>query len=297
MRIRPLLTVKQAFSQIRRNKGMAIASFISITAILLILGIFFILIVNIENISQSVKQNFDTVQINLLDDTDEATREALMKEFASYEGVADVAFQTRDEALQHWKEKWGDNADLLDRLPQNPLPNAIIITLTDVSYSQQVVGRASGAQGIDKINYSQETINKLLDITSVVQLIALVLIVFLLIVSIVVVSNTIKLTVLAREREITIMRYVGATNWFIRGPFLMEGIIIGIISALITMVVITVGYHWLVQAYGVDFILIMSAGFVKETYLIPNLGIIFISLGVSIGACGSIISMRRFLRR
>ena len=128
-----------------------------------------------------------------------------------------------------------------------------------------------------------------------IQTAALVLIFFLLIVSVVVVSNTIKLTVLNREKEIIIMKYVGATNWFTRGPFLLEGMIIGIVSALFSAGLVLSVYGYLVDQFSMDFILIMSTGLVPPAFLMQHLVIIFLALGISIGACGSIISMRRFL--
>ena len=118
---------------------------------------------------------------------------------------------------------------------------------------------------------------------------------FLIIVSLVVVSNTIKLTVFARSREINIMKYVGATNWFIRGPFLAEGIIIGIISAGIAAGISNLIYSKIVDVIGAEVSNILSTPLAPVGFLSWNLLVIFIALGASIGACGSIISMRRFL--
>jgi cell division transport system permease protein len=236
--------------------------------------------------------------VNLLDQTDEADTGALMDEFRNTKGVRSVTFKSKDEALENWKDQWGDNADLLERIKargDNPLPNAIIIEVEQLSDAKTVVQKAESMEGVEKINYAQDTVNKLLKITSFIQMGALILIGFLLIISVVVVSNTVKLTVLAREKEITIMKYVGATNWFIRGPFLLEGIVIGVIAAILSSGLIAGIYHYIVQNFGVDFMLIMSIGFVSEKHLLINLAIIFVALGASIGACGSIISMRRFL--
>jgi cell division transport system permease protein len=287
--------LRQTFSQIGRNMNMTIASLFSITAILLILGIFFILLVNINSISDSVKDNFGKVQINLLDDVAEPRSQEMMDELAPMDGVNAVSFLTRDEAMANFRKKWGDNAYILDRLEVNPLPNAIIVEVSDIEKAENIVSHAEGMAGVYKINYAQDTVDKLIKISNYIQLGALILIAALLAISIVVVSNTIKLTVLAREREITIMKYVGATNWFIRGPFLLEGIIIGLISAALSGVVIALIYHQIVTTFGLDFVLLMSTGFVPERFLIENLIIVYVALGVSIGACGSIISMRRFL--
>mgnify|MGYP000796509713 FL=1 len=118
---------------------------------------------------------------------------------------------------------------------------------------------------------------------------------FLIVVCVVVVSNTIKLTVFARAREIRIMKYVGATNWFIRGPFMAEGIIIGIIAALAAAGLMTLLYSNVVNIIGTQVIAIVSSPLISVGYLAGNMLVIFLALGVSIGAWGSIVSMRKFL--
>ena len=131
--------------------------------------------------------------------------------------------------------------------------------------------------------------------THFVQVAAIVVMLFLIIVSIVVVSNTIKLTVFNRASEISIMKYVGATNWFIRGPFLAEGIIIGIISAGISVGASVLLYKKIVDVIGAQVFSVLSMPMVPVGFLTYNFTWIFLALGISIGACGSIISMRKFL--
>ncbi|MDR2156582.1 MAG: permease-like cell division protein FtsX [Clostridiales Family XIII bacterium] len=297
MNSRFMLAIRQALRQIGRNVTMTFASLFSITAILLILGLFFVLLVNISNLSESVQENFNTVEVNLLDSADRADAEAMMDRFRGMEGVRSVVFRTKDENLERWKTNWGDNADLLDRLSANPVPNSIIVETETLAAADALIPQAEQMEGIDKISYARDTVNKLIKITGFIRMGALILISVLLIISVVVVSNTVKLTVLAREKEITIMKYVGATNWFIRGPFLMEGIVIGVAAALISGALIAGIYHYIVSNFGVNAVLILSVGFVPEEHLLVNLAVIFLALGVSIGACGSIISMRRFLDR
>ena len=137
--------------------------------------------------------------------------------------------------------------------------------------------------------------DKLTKITNFLQIGALVIMAFLVVVSVVVVSNTVKLTVFARAKEIRIMKYVGATNWFIRGPFLAEGIIIGVLAALISTGLIALIYARLIESIGPQILAIVSSPLISASYMTGNMVIIFIALGASIGAWGSIISMRRFL--
>ena len=136
---------------------------------------------------------------------------------------------------------------------------------------------------------------KLTSVTRGLQIGAIVVMAFLIVVCIVVVSNTIKLTVFARSREIRIMKYVGATNWFIRGPFMTEGVIIGVFAALVATVLMGLLYGNVINLIGNQVIAIVSAPLISAGYMIVNMLIIFLVLGASIGAWGSIISMRKFL--
>ncbi|MFQ9894531.1 MAG: FtsX-like permease family protein, partial [Emergencia sp.] len=138
-------------------------------------------------------------------------------------------------------------------------------------------------------------VEKLTSVTNFLQMAAIVIMAFLVVVSVVVVSNTIKLTVFARAKEISIMKYIGATNWFIRGPFLAEGVIIGVFSSLVSAGITFVLYSKAVDLLGTQVMMILSSPLVPAGYLAFNLICIFLAMGVSIGACGSIISMRRFL--
>ena len=288
---------RQTMSQMNRNKMMTTASLFSITAILLVLGIFFLLIVNINAMSEDIKRDFDQIQVNLFDAVTTEQSADMMSKINRMSGVESTYYQTREEALENWKTKWGENADLLDRMPTNPLPNAIIIKMTDIEYASSIVDAVRVMPGVEKINYSQDTVDQLLRLTRLIQIVSFIIIIVLVIISITVVSNTIKLTVMAREREIVIMRYIGATNWFIRGPFLLEGILIGIIAAVISSVAIGFIYYYAIDRLGADLAMFMTTGFVPLWFMIENLSIVFISLGVSIGSCGAIISMRRFLEK
>lgn len=286
---------KQAFKQGFRNRAMSLASMFSITAMLLILGLFFILVVNINMASESAKKQFDTIQVYLMDETTYEQASAIIAELNNTDGVREAAYLSDEEAMANWRVKWGENAYLLDGLEQNPLPNSLLIKVSRLEAADAVVAKLKTFQGIEDIKYYKDTVDQLMKVTHFIQFGAMVIIIFLVIISIVVVSNTIKLTVLAREREISIMKYVGATNWFIRGPFLIEGILIGIVSSLISVGIISLIYYKTMELLGPVIFVILSTTMVPGSFLAIRLIWIFAALGISIGACGSIISMRRFL--
>ncbi len=287
--------IKQGFIQIFRNGGMSLASVFSITAMLLILGLFFIITVNLNLFTEVVKQDYDQIEIYLLDDTTDEEVVSMMNKLQSQDGVEEVSYRTADEALEIMKERWGDSGYLLDSLGENPLPASILITVDSLANASKVAEYAGSFSQVEDIQFYQETVETLTQITDFLQIAALIIMGFLVLVSVVVVSNTVKLTVFAREKEIHIMKYIGATNWFIRGPFLAEGIFIGMLASLISTGVVAFAYSKIVDLIGAQVLAIVSSPLISVSYMTWNLVIIFLTLGISIGAWGSIISMRRFL--
>lgn len=288
-------TLKQAFLQVFRNRAMTMASVFAITAMLLILGLFFVIVININTAATMIKQDYDSIEVFLLDSTQKEEADAMIAELQLENGVEDVTYRSKDEAMVEMKARWGDSGYLLDSIADNPLPNSIVIKINSLEAANDVAAKAASMEGIEDVKYYKETVDKLMSATRFVQLAAIVIMVFLIIVSVVVVSNTIKLTVFNRSREISIMKYVGATNWFIRGPFLAEGIIIGLISAAVSVGISAAVYEKIVETIGQNVFAVLSTPMVPVDFLIENLIWIFAALGVSIGACGSIISMRKFL--
>ena len=289
-------SLKQAVRQIWRNKVMSIASMFSITAMLLILGLFFMLTVNVNMATEGIKDQFNTVEVYLLDDTNDSKALKMENSIAAMEEVESVTFISKDQAMEDFKDRFGENSYLLDGLSENPLPNSLRVALSDLEKGEMVAEVCKNMEGVEDVRYYATEVNKVLKITSAIQKGALVIVAFLIIVSIVVVSNTIKITVEARKNEIAIMKYIGATSWFIRGPMLTEGVIIGIVSAVISFAISSVVYAKFVNAFGEQILMLASTELVDTLYMTSTLAWIFIALGVSIGAVGSIISMRRYLK-
>ncbi|MCI5535270.1 MAG: permease-like cell division protein FtsX [Lentihominibacter sp.] len=288
-------TLKQAFLQVFRNRTMSIASIFAITAMLLILSIFFILVINVNTAAQMIQNDYDSIEIFLEDDMTKQDAQTIVDDISVREGVDEAYYKSRETAMDEFKARWGKNAYLLDSLKENPLPNSIVIMISDLEKATSLAETAATYDGVEDVKFYKDTVDKLLDATRFIQLAAIVIMVFLIIVSVVVVSNTIKLTVFNRSNEISIMKYIGATNWFIRGPFLAEGIIIGIISAGISVGVSAAMYRKIVEVIGDQVFSVLSMPMVPVNFLVYNFTWIFLALGISIGACGSIISMRKFL--
>lgn len=290
-----LYNIKQGFTQIFRNKGMSLASMFSIIAMLFILGIFFAIMVNLNLFTEVVKQDYDQVEVYLEETVTEDQAKEIMTTIETHGGVDGVEYRSQEEALLIMKERWGESGYLLDSLGENPLPASILIGVASIEDATSVSEYASSIEGVEDIQYYKETVEKLTAVTKWLQIGALVVMAFLIVVCVVVVSNTIKLTVFARSREIKIMKYVGATNWFIRGPFMMEGIALGIISAVVSTGLMTLLYSNVLKLIGNQIIAIVSTPLISASYMAVNMLIIFLVLGISVGAWGSIVSMRKFL--
>ena len=287
--------VKQALIQIVRYKTTTLASLFAITAKMLILGLFFTLAVNLNLFTEMVKRDYDTVEVFLNDDVSEEDAKAIMNEVTGINGVSEVEYRSKAQALQIMRDRWGSSGYLLDSLGGNPLPNSILVTVTSLDAADAVNSQVSTIQGVESTKYYKETVDKLTKVTNFLQYGSMSIMLFLVLISLIVVSNMIKLTVFARAREISIMKYIGATNWFIRGPFLVEGIIIGMLSAVAAAGIVYIVYSNAVEIIGMKVMTILSSPLVPAEYLMQNLLIIFLALGVGIGATGSIISMRKFL--
>lgn len=290
-----MYNIKQGFTQIVRNRGMSLASVFSIIAMLVITGVFFSVVCNLNLFTEVVKQDYDKVEVYLEDQVAADQAVEIMNDLNNQTGVKDTAYRSKDDAMDILKERWGDSAYLLDSLGKNPLPASILVTVDTQESAGTITKYAETISGVNDVKYYRETVEKLTKVTDGIQIAAIILMIFLIIVSVVVVSNTVKLTVFAREKEIKIMRYIGATNWFIRGPFLSEGIIIGILGAIISTGIVTFIYDRVLAAFGEQILAIVSCPLISVEYMVGNMFIIFLALGISIGAWGSIISMRKFL--
>lgn len=296
MRFRVIRNIfKQGFKGLWRNKGMGLASITSITAVLVILGMFLILILSLNNIVMDTREKFDEIQVFLEDDVTVSQIEAIENRVRESNKVISVIFKSKDQALEEMKEGWGEEGYLLNGLESNPLPNTLIIKLKDIEYADSVAKSIEDLEGIDEIQYNQDIIEKLVLFTNYIRTGGLVIVSILILVSVFIISNTIKLTVAARKTEISIMKYVGATNGYIRGPFIIEGILFGLIGAMVSILFVNYGYNYFFNAASDKLYVLFTVYLVPPKALIKDVMIIFIAIGSGIGALGSLVSMKRFL--
>ena len=278
-----------------RNKGMYFTSILAITAMMLILGLFFMAFVNVNMFARSIGKDYNVIQIYMKDGNTKEVTEDAGTALNRIEGVEKVEYVTKAQALDILKDRWGDNSYLLENLPENPLPDSYNVYVSDKDAANSVAASAPGIAGVDDVVYYRDTIEKLSQVSHFIEVGSIAAMVFLVIVSIVIVANTIKLTVFNREKEIGIMKYLGATNWFVKAPFIWGGIIVGVLSSVIATGLTYLIYTRLTSIIGSDILRILSVSVVPAEQLTNILLIMFLCLGIGIGVIGSAISIRRFL--
>ncbi len=227
--------ITEAFKNIFSNGWITIASIFTVMASLLVLGVFLILSINLNSGVVKVQDSYEIIVI-LDEKTSENGMMTIGNQIRKIENVKGATLSRNSERLEEIKLQLGDKAHLADRYKDdNPLRNWYMVTLDDLSQSTEVVEKLEQINGVERVKQNEDTINSLVTIATYIKNFSLWMIIALAIVSIFIISNTIKLTVYTRRKEINIMKFVGATDWFIRWPFIIEGIIIGIIGSCIAV--------------------------------------------------------------
>lgn len=286
---------KEGFKSVWRNRMMSLASISSVGATLVILGLVLITILNINNMSNVMKEEFDEIEVFLLDELNRDEINDIEDEIKDYNGINSVVFVSKEEAFESFKEDLGEDGSLLND-SKDALPNSFIITVKDVKYAEKIVSRLEGIQGVEEVKYFKDIIAKMIPFTEFVRMAGLTIIGILTLLSIFIISNTIKITVAARKNDINIMKYVGGTNGYIRGPFMIEGMILGLIGSLVAALIINFGYAYIHNNISEKLIAQFSVYTIKPELLISEILIVFAAVGTGIGILGSIFSLRKYLK-
>ena len=289
--------IGEGISNVFKNKKQAATSFGTMCLIMIFFGLCFILVGNFNNFIKQVETQ-QGIQVYIVNDASEEEIKALGEQIKELEGVNTTEFVSKQKALEQMKERLGEKSYLLDGYDKNNIfPASYIVTLTDLKLSSNVQAKINEMDNIKKITSSDETISALVKIARGIKIGSYIVIIALIIVSVFIISNTIKLTVYARRKEISIMKYVGATNSFIRWPFIVEGIIIGIVSGAISLGIIAGIYLLIEQNVGfVSFLSNLSLRLLEFSDMFNMILIVYLILGMGIGVVGSSLSMRKYLK-
>lgn len=293
--------IGEGFRNVLRNKKSTFAALIIMFATMITVGFG---LAGAQNITSMIKQLEDEVPVTVYikDGLQTSEVDEIEDYIKSINSVNKVEFTSKAEALQVAKDKLADNAELLGKYTENnhPFPASYTVTLTDITKSQDVVNSINSQEDIKKniieIKTPDTVINGLNKVDKGIKFLFFGLGGLLIAVSIIIIANTIKLAVHSRRREISIMKYVGATNNFIRAPFIVEGIVIGVVATAISVLTLGIVYHF---AYGkFSSILISNIGFGMLQFgdIFKMVIIVYAVLGIGIGVLGSMLSMKKYLK-
>lgn len=285
--------IKEVYTSFKRNIWMTLASIFTVVLSLFILGFFSIVILNLNKMADTLESQVQ-ISVYLKDDLSQEEVDETKETLSKIEGLEDIKFTTREEAMKNFKERLGDQQFLLDALDDtNPLPDSFSLTVTSPQQVKTIADTAAALDSVESASYSQDIINHLFNLTHLIRLIGVALIILLTGAAIFIISNTIRLTVFARRKEIAIMKYVGATDWFIRWPFLLEGICLGFIGGGLATIFLYIVYNQVTQEI---YEAMAFFPLIPQHPFIDYISLAILVAGIIIGALGSTISLKRFLK-
>lgn len=285
--------IKEVYTSFKRNIWITLASIFTVVLSLFILGFFSIVILNLNKMADTLESQVQ-ISVYLKDDLSQEEIDETKETLSKIEGLQDIKFTTREEAMKNFKERLGDQQFLLDALDDtNPLPDSFSLTVTSPQQVKTIADTAAALDSVESASYSQDIINHLFNLTHLIRLIGIALIILLTGAAIFIISNTIRLTVFARRKEIAIMKYVGATDWFIRWPFLLEGICLGFIGGGLATIFLYIVYNQVTQEI---YEAMAFFPLIPQHPFIDYISLAILVAGIIIGALGSTISLKRFLK-
>jgi len=290
--------LSEGFHNVLKNKKSTISSIIIMFATMIIFGMVFTIGENLNHVMEDVEtqQGFE---VFIKDTATEQQITELGEFIKQLDGVNTTQFVTKEEALNKMKSQFKDKQFLTTSYDElNPFPPSYIVTLSDLSKNKQVQDAIleGKKEVVDEIRSSDQTIDTLLSIANGIRIASAFISALLVLISIFIIANTIKLSLHARRKEISIMKYVGATNSFIRWPFIIEGIIIGVVAAAISTLVLS-GLYSVVTTKILEssVMTVMNITLLNFSDIVNSVILVYLALGIGIGTIGSSISMRKYL--
>ena len=285
--------IREAFVSLRRNGLMSFASVSTVALSLLILGMFLVMVLNLSHMASALESQVE-ISVYLEDGLNDLEIRETGTRITKIPGVSQVLFVSKDEALERFKQRLGDQQGMLSALgDSNPLPDAFEVKVDKPEQVKPAAQAIAKLKGVENAKFGQEVVEQVFNLARMIRVLGVILIVFLALAALFIISNTIRITVFARRKEIGIMKYVGATDWFIRWPFLIEGMILGFGGALVAVLLLSQTYGALVsQIY-------QSLAFlpvIPQYPFITHISFFLLVVGTVIGALGSTISLKKFMK-
>lgn len=282
---------REALLSFRRSTLMSMATILSITTILIIVGVFLLISINSSLFLKNIESQLEII-VYLEDNISQAEINNLKSNIASIDGIKEVKFVSKEEAYQRLLKDLGEQKDILSAIEKNPLPASLEIQVKDPKVIEQIANRIAEFKKVEEVEYGREIAEKLLNFTYVFRRAGMLVLALLVFASILIISNIIKITVYARRNEIEIMSLSGATSWFIKWPFIIEGFLQGFISSLFSIIILYYFYIFAVDKVhqAIPFLPLV----VDNMDLLP-IGIAIVLLGSLVGILGSMFSVGKYL--
>ena len=283
----------ESIKSLKRNGWMTIASLSAVTITLTLVGIFLGVILNATKLAEDIRKNVD-VSVFVDIGTEQKDMDVLEQSLKELPNVSEVHFSSRDDELKKIQDAMGDSWNLFEG-DSNPLYNVYVVSATDPEHTKEIAKQAGELPNVFKADYGGDSSDKIFALSAAVRTWGLGAAILLIFVAMFLISNTIRITILSRQREIQIMRLVGAKNGYIRWPFFLEGGWFGLLGSIVPIAIMYFGYH---QVY-----LLANPALLRSNYslIAPNQFLLQVCgvmalIGIVIGSLGSVISMRRFLK-
>ena len=289
---------KQGLKNIWNNRIMSVASFCIMTVSLLLIGFTALFSANINSFVSDIEGKNEVV-IFLTDEADDEYIEELGQKLRANENVAEASFYSKEEAFDDIKKDMTDAEDIFSYIDDSPLPDAYRIKIKDISRMSSTLMEINSFDNIEKVKAPYDFVNILTGLKKIITLVSVVILTALIIVSFVIISNTTRASVDIRKREISIMKFVGATNFFIKVPFFIEGLTMGTMAGAAASVLTWLGYDSLVELLSTEttlFTAMGTNGFIPLNTFIIYMVIAYIAAGAAISAVGTVLSTRKYVK-
>ena len=285
---------KEGIRNVWSNRLMSVASIAVLTSCLLLIGVAVMLYANIDMALDDVQEQ-NIIMVYLDDNISEEDINTVGQDIRMISDIESAEFVSKEEAYQSQLESLGDDAKLMEGLEENPLPDSYEVYLKTLDHYDSVQDSLKSIDHVASVRGNSDLAEQVRQISRAVTIVSVGIILLLLAVSLFIIANTVRVTMYNRRLEISIMKAVGATNWFIRWPFIIEGIIIGIVSGIVSEGLVWALYELALKNIGNVFSMLGGAAIPFSAYAVKML-VAFILVGILAGAVGSIVSMARYLK-
>ncbi len=283
---------KEGFRNVWVNRLMSLASVSVLMACLVIIGLGAMIFFNINALLDTVESQ-NVIMVYFEDGTTDEQLENASTQIKSMSNVQECTFVSKEEAFEEYMASKGEDAVLFEGLDENPMPDGYRVVVKDISKFSATVDELWQIENVESIRENSDIADKLVDIRKAITIVVAGMVALLFIVSLFIISNTIRITMFSRKLEISIMKAVGATNWFIRWPFMIEGMLLGVLAGLLSFGVLAGLYQGMVYVFKDMLSLFTPVGFMEYAGYIL---LIFMGIGIFTGSFGSLISMGKYLK-